>query len=69
MLMKNINNMNSGTMDGDGSVKNSEMLLVEKIPASKTSILMTKICISTIVHMKLPHLQQEISPFLFHGRS
>lgn len=34
MLMKNINNINSGTMDGDGSVKNSEMLLVEKIPAS-----------------------------------
>lgn len=34
MLMKNIDNINSGTMDGDGSVKNSEMLLVEKIPAS-----------------------------------
>lgn len=34
LLMKNINNINSGTMDGDGSVKNSEMLLVEKIPAS-----------------------------------
>ncbi|SDI22167.1 RsiV family protein [Chryseobacterium jejuense] len=34
MLMKNINNINSGTMDDDGSVKNSEMLLVEKIPAS-----------------------------------
>lgn len=34
MLMKNINNINSGAMDGDGSVKNSEMLLVEKIPAS-----------------------------------
>ncbi|AZA93298.1 Protein of uncharacterised function (DUF3298) [Chryseobacterium nakagawai] len=34
ILMKNINNINSGAMDGDGSVKNSEMLLVEKIPAS-----------------------------------
>ncbi|WP_126654266.1 RsiV family protein [Chryseobacterium aureum] len=34
ILMKNIDKMNSGTMDGDGEVKNSEMLLVEKIPAS-----------------------------------
>lgn len=34
ILMKNINKINSGTMDGDGEVKNSEMLLVEKIPAS-----------------------------------
>ncbi|MDM1553364.1 MULTISPECIES: RsiV family protein [Chryseobacterium] len=34
ILMKNIDNINSGTMDGDGTVKNSEMLLVEKIPAS-----------------------------------
>lgn len=34
ILMKNIDKINSGTMDGDGEVKNSEMLLVEKIPAS-----------------------------------
>jgi len=34
ILMKNIDKMNSGTMDGDGEVKNSEMLLVDKIPAS-----------------------------------
>ncbi len=34
ILMKNINTINSGTMDGDGAVKNSEMLLVDKIPAS-----------------------------------
>lgn len=34
ILMKNIDKINSGTMDGDGEVKNSEMLLVDKIPAS-----------------------------------
>ncbi|UKB78109.1 RsiV family protein [Chryseobacterium sp. MEBOG07] len=34
ILMKNIDKINSGTMDGEGGVKNSEMLLVEKIPAS-----------------------------------
>lgn len=34
ILMRNIDKINSGTMDGDGEVKNSEMLLVEKIPAS-----------------------------------
>lgn len=34
ILMKNINKINSGTTDGDGEVKNSEMLLVDKIPAS-----------------------------------
>lgn len=34
MLMKNIDKINSGTTDADGEVKNSEMLLVEKIPAS-----------------------------------
>ncbi|MCJ7935472.1 MAG: RsiV family protein [Chryseobacterium sp.] len=34
ILMKNINKMNSGTTDENGEVKNSEMLLVEKIPAT-----------------------------------
>jgi hypothetical protein len=34
ILMKNIDKINSGTTDSDGEVKNSEMLLVEKIPAS-----------------------------------
>ncbi|MCQ9636171.1 RsiV family protein [Chryseobacterium sp. WG23] len=34
LLMKNINTINSGTTDAEGEVKNSEMLLVEKIPAS-----------------------------------
>lgn len=35
LLMKNINNINSGTTDEKGSVNNSEMLLVDKIPASE----------------------------------
>jgi hypothetical protein len=34
LLMKNINKSHSGTTDADGEVKNSEMLLVEVIPAS-----------------------------------
>lgn len=34
ILMKNINTINSGATDGDGEVKNSDMLLVEKIPVS-----------------------------------
>lgn len=34
ILMKNIDKINSGAMEGDGEVKNSEMLLVDKIPAS-----------------------------------
>ena len=34
MLMKNVNRINSGTTDGEGQVKNSEMLLVETIPAT-----------------------------------
>ncbi|MGU3377427.1 RsiV family protein [Chryseobacterium sp. M5A1_1a] len=34
ILMKNIDKINTGGMDGDNEVKNSEMLLVEKIPAS-----------------------------------
>ena len=34
ILMKNIDKINSGTTDSDGEVKNSEMLLVDKIPAS-----------------------------------
>ncbi|MFP7657934.1 RsiV family protein [Chryseobacterium proteolyticum] len=34
ILMKNINKMNSGTTDEKGEVKNSDMLLVEVIPAS-----------------------------------
>ncbi|WP_261511440.1 DUF3298 and DUF4163 domain-containing protein [Chryseobacterium paludis] len=34
ILMKNINKLNSGTTDADGEVKNSDMLLVEVIPAS-----------------------------------
>lgn len=34
LLMKNINTVKSGTTDSEGEVKNSEMLLVEVIPAS-----------------------------------
>ncbi|AZA82964.1 DUF3298 domain-containing protein [Chryseobacterium lactis] len=34
LLMKNINTIKSGTTDQNGEVKNSEMLLVDKIPAS-----------------------------------
>ncbi|WP_312992598.1 RsiV family protein [Chryseobacterium flavum] len=34
ILMKNIDKINSGTSDQNGEVKNSEMLLVEKIPAT-----------------------------------
>lgn len=34
LLMKNINKVKSGTTDADGEVKNSEMLLVEVIPAT-----------------------------------
>ena len=34
ILMKNVNKINSGTTDADGEVKNSEMLLVDKIPAT-----------------------------------
>lgn len=34
LLMKNIDKINTGGMDGDNEVKNSEMLLVEKIPVS-----------------------------------
>ncbi|WP_106916361.1 RsiV family protein [Chryseobacterium aurantiacum] len=34
MLMKNLDKINSGATDENGDVKNSEMLLVEKIPAS-----------------------------------
>lgn len=34
LLMKNINKINSGTTDENGEVKNSEMLLVDKIPAT-----------------------------------
>lgn len=34
MLMKNLDKINSGTTDENGEVKNSEMLLVEKIPVS-----------------------------------
>lgn len=35
MLMKNLDKISSGTMDENGGVKNSEMLLVEKIPTSE----------------------------------
>ncbi len=35
LLMKNINRMNSGTTDNNGQVNNSEMLLVDKIPATE----------------------------------
>lgn len=35
LLMKNINTINSGTTDEKGSVNNSEMLLVDKIPATE----------------------------------
>lgn len=34
LLMKNINNIPSGTTDSEGAVKNSDMLLLEKIPAN-----------------------------------
>lgn len=34
LLMKNINKINSGTTDNTGQVNNSEMLLVDKIPAT-----------------------------------
>ncbi|REC46492.1 RsiV family protein [Chryseobacterium pennipullorum] len=34
ILMKNIDKINSGTQDQNGEVKNSEMLLVDKIPAT-----------------------------------
>lgn len=34
ILMKNINKINSGTMDDKGKVNNSEMLLVDVIPAT-----------------------------------
>ncbi|MBV8325382.1 RsiV family protein [Chryseobacterium sp.] len=34
ILMKNVNKINSGTTDAEGEVKNSEMLLVDKIPAT-----------------------------------
>lgn len=35
LLMKNINKINSGTTDDKGQVNNSEMLLVDKIPATE----------------------------------
>jgi len=35
LLMKNINKIPSGTTDSDGAVNNSEMLLVDVIPANK----------------------------------
>lgn len=35
MLMKNINKINSGTTDSNGKVNNSEMLLVEVVPATE----------------------------------
>jgi hypothetical protein len=35
MLLKNINKINSGTTDNTGMVNNSEMLLVEVIPATE----------------------------------
>ncbi|WP_089754160.1 RsiV family protein [Chryseobacterium soldanellicola] len=35
LLMKNINKMNSGTTDENGTVNNSEMLLVDVIPATE----------------------------------
>ncbi|MEC3877728.1 RsiV family protein [Chryseobacterium salviniae] len=35
MLLKNINKINSGTTDNNGAVNNSEMLLVDKIPATE----------------------------------
>lgn len=35
LLMKNINKINSGTTDNRGQVNNSEMLLVDKIPATE----------------------------------
>lgn len=34
LLMKNINKMNGGATDENGEINNSEMLLVEKIPAT-----------------------------------
>ena len=35
LLMKNINNIPSGTTDSQGAVKNSDMLLLEAIPANE----------------------------------
>ena len=35
LLMKNINNIPSGTTDSQGAVKNSDMLLLESIPANE----------------------------------
>ncbi|WP_435525016.1 RsiV family protein [Chryseobacterium indoltheticum] len=35
LLMKNIDKLPSGTTDSDGPVKNSDMLLVDVIPANK----------------------------------
>lgn len=35
ILMKNINNIPSGTTDSQGAVKNSDMLLLESIPANE----------------------------------
>lgn len=35
MLLKNINKINSGTTDNNGEVNNSEMLLVEVVPATE----------------------------------
>ncbi len=35
MLLKNINKINSGTTDNNGAVNNSEMLLVDVIPATE----------------------------------
>jgi hypothetical protein len=69
LLMKNINRTNSGTTDDKGEVNNSEMLLVDKIPATENFILMTKTCISITVRTKLQLLQQEILPFLFPGQN
>ena len=35
LLMKNLDKLPSGTTDSDGPVKNSDMLLVDVIPANK----------------------------------
>lgn len=35
LLMKNLNKISSGTTDSEGAVKNSDMLLVDVIPANK----------------------------------
>ncbi len=42
MLMKNIDNINSGTMDGDGSVKTQKCYWWKRFQLQTTSILMTK---------------------------